>query len=58
MSLQEKYRTPIYLFYYEDMSILQIAQTIGSNESTVKTHLSRARAQLKGMLEGGMEDEE
>ena len=43
------------LFYYEDMSVEQIAKCLGVPKGTVKSRLSRARKQLKEMLcdEGG-----
>lgn len=50
--LPEKYRTVIYLFYYEEMSILEIAQTLSEKESTVKSKLHRAREMLKIELKG------
>ena len=38
------------LFYYEDMSVEQIAKCLGVPKGTVKSRLSRARKQLKEML--------
>lgn len=52
MKLGDKYRTAIYLFYYEDMSVSEIAKITSSSESAVKVRLNRARAMLKEMLEG------
>lgn len=52
MKLPEKYRTVIHLFYYEELSVREIAEVINSNESTVKSQLSRARAILKETLKG------
>ncbi|MBP3854341.1 MAG: RNA polymerase sigma factor [Ruminiclostridium sp.] len=52
LELPEKYRTVIYLFYYEDMSITEIARSAGISESNVKTRLSRGRDMLKEMLKG------
>lgn len=52
-SLPAKYRAVIHLFYYEDMSIEQIAKTLNSKESTVKSQLHRAREMLKEKLKGG-----
>ncbi len=49
--LPQKYRTVIHLFYYEDLRILDIAQLLGLNESTVKMQLTRARRLLKTYLE-------
>ena len=40
----------VVLFYYEDMSVEQIAKCLGVPKGTVKSRLSRARKQLKEML--------
>ncbi len=50
--LPEKYRTVIYLFYYEEMSVAEIAETLSEKESTVKSKLHRAREMLKIKLKG------
>lgn len=55
MNLPEKYRTVIHLFYYEDFSVLEIADILNSKESTVKSQLLRARALLKDSLKGASE---
>ncbi len=49
-SLPEKYRIPIHLFYYEDMSIAEIAAATAIKEATVKSQLSRARDMLRKIL--------
>lgn len=49
-SLPEKYRIPIHLFYYEDMSIAQIAAITNQKEATVRSQLSRARDMLREIL--------
>lgn len=49
-SLPEKYRIPIHLFYYEDLSIAEIAEATSAKESTVKSQLSRARDMLREIL--------
>lgn len=48
--LPKKYATVIHLFYYEDLTIAQIAKMFKMNESTVKSHLFRARKELKELL--------
>ena len=50
MSLPRKYRLPLYLYYYEDYSVAEIADVMGLKPSTVQTRLSRAREKLKAML--------
>ncbi len=50
MSLPKKERTVIHLFYYEDMSISEMAKMLEMKESAVKTRLHRARKKLKDIL--------
>ena len=52
-SLPQKYRSVVYLFYFEDMPINEISKTLKVKESTIKSQLSRAR----NLLKGGFEDE-
>ena len=47
LRLKPKYRTAIYLHYYEGLSTEEIAATLGIPQNTVLTHLRRAREQLK-----------
>lgn len=47
MALDAKYRLPIYLFYYEDLPVKEIAKILKTNPSTVQTRLQRAREKLK-----------
>jgi RNA polymerase sigma-70 factor (ECF subfamily) len=48
--LPSKYLTVVQLFYFEDLSIARIAETLQVEQGTVKTRLSRARAQLRARL--------
>ena len=48
--LPPKYREVIHLFYYEDMSIEEISQTLIRKNSTVRTQLTRARTMLKEFM--------
>ena len=50
MKLPERYRTAVFLHYYEGYSIEEIASILHIPSSTVGTHLSRARKLLKTML--------
>ena len=52
LKLPQKYRAVIHLFYYEELSVAQIAKYLELNESTVRTHLQRGRSLLKTSLEG------
>lgn len=54
-SLPEKYRVPVYLYYYEGYSAGEIGALLGKNPNTVYTLLSRARGLLREKL-GGDED--
>lgn len=51
MSLPEKYREILYLYYYEDCPTKEIAKLLGRNESTVRTQLSKGRELLKKNLQ-------
>lgn len=55
--LKKQYSTVVMLFYFEDMSIEQIAKTIGVRQGTVKSRLSRARRLMEEMLKGELFDE-
>ena len=50
-TLPFKYRTVIHLFYYEELSLNGISDILKMKPSTVRTHLTRARAKLKELLE-------
>lgn len=51
MNLPIKYREVIYLFYYEELSIKEIATVIEVKENTIKTRLKKAKELLKKGLE-------
>lgn len=51
-------RIVITLFYLEDLSIKDISKILNIPKSTVQTKLSRSRAKLKKILEGGDFDNE
>jgi len=51
MDLPEKYRTVLYLYYYEELSIRETAAALKLSQSAVTTRLSRARSKLKEQLE-------
>ena len=50
MALDGKYRLPVYLYYYEDCSVQEVAAALGINPSTVQTRLQRAREKLRRIL--------
>lgn len=57
MALPEKYRTALYLFYYEELSVREIGELLGVGDSTVTTRLARARKRLKERLGEDWQDE-
>lgn len=57
MSLPEKYRTVLNLFYYEEYSVREIGELLGIRVSAVTTRLSRAREMLKQKLKEVWQDE-
>ena len=57
LRLPVKFRNVIYLHYYEDMTIAQIANILQKKENTVSSWLHRARKLLKESLTGGFDDE-
>ena len=50
--LPETDRYAVYLFYFERMSIREIAYALNEKEGTVSARLSRARKKLKTLLKG------
>ena len=48
--LSEKYRTVIYLKYFSEFTIKEIAFVMNAPEGSVKAYLSRAREELKQIL--------
>lgn len=57
LSLPEKYRTVIHLFYYDGYSINEIAEIVGKKPATVGTLLARGRSMLKKMMIGGFDEQ-
>lgn len=55
LQLSPKYKTAVYLYYYDGYSTTEIAKMLKLPVSTVKNRLARARAQLKLMLGDGTE---
>lgn len=51
LSLPEKERMVIYLYYYQGYSTLEMAEILEKNPSTVRTWLVQARWKLKDILE-------
>ncbi|MCM3109642.1 sigma-70 family RNA polymerase sigma factor [Lederbergia lenta] len=51
--LDSKYKTVILLRYYHDLSIKEIASILNYPEGTVKSHLNRAKKELRPILKEG-----
>jgi RNA polymerase sigma factor (sigma-70 family) len=49
ISLPVQYREILYLYYFEDFKMREIAELLKMTEGNVRTRLSRARAQLKAV---------
>ena len=52
MQLPPRLREVIVLYYYQDMTMVEIAKALGLAQSTVTTRLKRAREKLREVLEG------
>ena len=57
MSLPEKYRAVLDLFYYEELSVREIGEVLGLSQSAVTTRLSRARKLPRERWEAWQDDE-
>ena len=56
MKLDEKYRIPLHLHYYDGYSIKEIAQILHIRTSTVGSRLHRGKEKLKQMLGGNFDE--
>lgn len=52
LSLPQKYKDAVYLFFYEQYTAVEISKLLGKNVNTIYTHLSRAKEILKDKLGG------
>jgi len=52
VKLPTKYKTVIYLYYFEDYSVKQISEILKTKESAIKMRLLRGRQLLKIELKG------
>lgn len=50
MSLPEKYRSAIHLYYYEEYSVKEIAEILQKKEVTVRSLLKRGREKMEQLL--------
>ena len=52
IQLPRKLREVILLYYYQDMTVTEIAVSLGISQSSVSGRLKRAREKLRALLEG------
>ena len=50
LSLPNKYKTVVFLFYYQGYSCVEIANILGKPQATIRYHLQVARKKLKEKL--------
>lgn len=50
MKLKPKIRTVLYMYYYEEYSVKEIADLLGEKKTTITTRLMRGRRLLKDLL--------
>jgi len=50
--LPQKYKDVIYLYYYEEYTVPQMAKLLNRNENTIYSNIHRAKELLKQKLEG------
>lgn len=55
LKLPDKYKSVIYLFYYEGYSAVEIAGILHKKENTIYTWMNRARQMLKEMVGGDVD---
>ena len=53
LALPEKLRQPILLYYYQDMTLEEVAETLGVSKSAIHSRLRKAEDMLKVSLTGG-----
>lgn len=53
MQLPDKYKQPILLYYYQDMTIEETAEVLGASKSTIHNRLKKAEGMLRLSLKGG-----
>ena len=56
-SLEEAYRLPIYLHYFQELSTEEIGKVLSLRPGTVRMRLSRGRDKLRELLKGEYFDE-
>lgn len=57
MELEEKYKTVVYLYYYEGYNSVEISKILKKPQSSIRHHLSKARSILKERLGDDFDEE-
>lgn len=57
LGLPDKYKTVVYLYYYEGYDSVEISKILGKPKSTIRNHLHEARNVLKERLGGEFNEE-
>ncbi len=57
MGLPEKYKTVVYLYYYEGYTTPEISDILGRPQSTIRNYLHEARGVLKEKIGGDFNEE-
>jgi len=57
MGLPDKYKTVVYLYYYEGYDSVEIAKALGKPQSTIRNYLHEARGLLRSKLGGDFDEE-
>jgi len=55
--LPDKYKTVVYLYYYEGYNSVEISKILGKPQSTIRNHLHEARSVLREKLGGDFNEE-
>jgi len=56
MGLPNRYKTVVYLYYYEGYDSVEISKILGKPQSTVRNHLHEARSALRSKLGGDFDE--
>jgi RNA polymerase sigma-70 factor (ECF subfamily) len=56
MSLPDKYKTVVYLYYYEGYTSVEISNILKKPQSTIRNYLHEARGVLREKLGGGFNE--
>jgi len=56
MGLPDKYKTVVYLYYYEGYDSVEISRMLGKPQSTIRNHLHEARSALRSKLGGDFDE--